>query len=183
MRVDAWFERRAERAVPADGPLTAVLGYVLFYVVVERATPAVVAVLTDALPDLPGSTVGLGLALFLWVVLALTVVDQATRQLAALGLLERDDPADWLWTRVGLERVPATWYLAALAVGGTLAAVTVDAALAAVPVLVRAAASLGSEPFPAADLAVLGVFAVAFDVASTALDRLVLGGVRATLAD
>src|SRR6056297_2245399 len=75
---------------PAYGPIDAVLGLVLFYVVVDRATPTVVDVFGEVLPDVSSSTVELGLAIFLWFVVAVTLIEQLRRQLIALAVLESD---------------------------------------------------------------------------------------------
>jgi hypothetical protein len=72
--------------LPAYGPIDGVLGFAVFYVFVERATPTVVDVFTAAVPGVAASTVGFGLAALLWFVLAVTLLDQLQRQLAAVGV-------------------------------------------------------------------------------------------------
>lgn len=47
---------------PAYGPIEASLGYLLFYVLVNRVTPAVVTVFSDTVLDLSPSFVRFGLA-------------------------------------------------------------------------------------------------------------------------
>ena len=91
--VESRTRSRERRPVPAYGPVDALLGYGLFYVVVERATPTVVAVVGDAVGD--AALVRLGLALALWFVLAVTLIDQLQRQLAALGVVSGDGSRRW----------------------------------------------------------------------------------------
>jgi hypothetical protein len=119
-------KRRDPRpAVPAYGPVEAFLGFVLFLLVVERATPVVVSVVTDALPEVSPSTVGFGLATFAWFALAATVADQATRKLAALGIGPRE--AKRLDRTAGILSEPrALGYLAAALLGGAVAVLTFE---------------------------------------------------------
>ena len=72
--------------VPAYGPVDALLTYAMFYVVIDRVTSTMQSTLSAAVPGLSPDTVGLGLAAFLWFVLVVTIIDQARRQLAAVGI-------------------------------------------------------------------------------------------------
>lgn len=167
------------RPVPAYGPVDAVLGFVLFYVIVDRATPTVVDVTTGILPDV--SLVGLGLAMALWFVLAVTVVDQARRQLAALGVVSHDDVTTR--SRAVPSETRALAYLVLVLVGGALAAWTFDRAVDTAVSLIRVVAALDAAAFVPADFFVMVAFFVSFGVATHALDGLVIGGIRAILAD
>ena len=159
---------------PADGPIEGALGYLLFYVLVARATPTVVDVVTDALPGVSASLVGTALAALLWFVLATTLLDHGRRQLAALGVVGSDA---WRRSRRLSGRAALT-HLAVVLVGGTAAWLTVDRALATAVALIPVVARLDARGFPVADVVVLVVFFVAFGVATHSLDRLVLGSVR-----
>ena len=162
---------------PAYGPIEGALGLVAFYLVIDRATPAVVAVLTDALEVGPGA-VRFGLAAFVWFVLAVTVLDHARRQLVALGVGGHAAVPGRLpnWAAA---LVPSTrGYLVLLVVGGTLAALTVEVALAAVDDVVRAVGTLEVAAFPMEEFALLVVFAVSYGLATQALDRLVIDWLR-----
>lgn len=172
---------RGARTFPAYGPVEAALGYALFYHVVTRATPTVVAVLSDV-AGLPPSLVGLGLAALLWFVLAVTATDQARRQLAALGVVEADRRPE-VWSRVvppGLS-TPAALLLVVLA--GAVAAWTLEAAVGTAVDAVRWVAALDVGAVVSVAVGRLVVFFVAFGVAAHALDRLLVDAVRAMLAD
>lgn len=176
-------DSRSEQSVPAYGPIDAALGYVLFYVVVGRATPTVVAVTTDAVPDVSPSLVELGLAAALWFVLAVTVLEQARRQLAALGIGTRNgDDFDLVARLLPAERRPLA-YLVALLVGGVVAAWTFDRGVETAVSTIRVVATLDAAAFVPADFAVMVVFFVSFSVATHALDRLSIDAVRAMLTD
>ncbi|NHN49243.1 hypothetical protein G9464_16830 [Halostella sp. JP-L12] len=85
---------------PAYGPIEASLGYLLFYVLVDRVTPAVVTVFSDTVLDLSPSFVRFGLATALWFILLVTAIDQTRRPLAALGVGTYDDYQLRVWSRV-----------------------------------------------------------------------------------
>ncbi|MDB9232669.1 hypothetical protein [Halorubrum ezzemoulense] len=112
---------------PPHGPVEACLGYLLFYILVIRVTPAVVAMSGDAALSLPSSFVRFGLAAALWFVLVVTAVDQA-RRLAALGVGTNDDPGLRVRSRVVPSSPRTTGYLLALIADTAVAMVTFDGA-------------------------------------------------------
>ncbi|TKX47956.1 hypothetical protein EXE41_03300 [Halorubrum sp. SD690R] len=112
---------------PAHGLVEACLGYLLFYILVIRVTPAVVATSGDAALSLPSSFVRFGLAAPLWFVLVVTAVDQA-RRLAALGVGTYDDPGLRVRSRVVPSSPRTTGCLLALIAGTAVAMVTFDGA-------------------------------------------------------
>ena len=178
---------RGERYVPAYGPVDAVLGYALFYVVVDRATPTVVDVLAGALPGVSPSLVGLGLAALLWFVLAVTAIEQVRRQLAALGVVD-GDATGWFARSGSRSRVVpseprALAYLVLLVVGGLVATWTFDRAVETVVSLIPAVAAADVGAFATGEVLVLVAFVLAFEAATWALDRLLVGGVRALLIE
>jgi hypothetical protein len=178
---------RDERYVPAYGPVDAVLGYALFYVVVDRATPTVVDVLAGALPGVSPSLVGLGLAALLWFVLAVTAIEQVRRQLAALGVVD-GDATGWFARSGSRSRVVpseprALAYLVLLVVGGLVATWTFDRAVETVVSLIPAVAAADVGAFATGEVLVLVAFVLAFEAATWALDRLLVGGVRALLIE
>lgn len=175
-------EGNDERRFPAFGPIEALLNFALFYVVVDRATPTVVAVLADVLPGVSPSAVGFGLAAFLWFVLVVTAVDQSRRQLVALGVVGGPTGSPTLWSLAVPAGASTVAYLALLVVGGALAAWTFDRAIATAVSMVRWIAALDVGAVVSVEFLVLVVFFVAFGLATYALDRLVIGGVRAVLA-
>ena len=166
---------------PAYGPVDAALGFALFYVIVDRATPTVVDVLTDVL-SVPPTLVGTGLAALLWFVLAVTVLDQARRQLAALGVGGYEGG----WPNRPKPGVPsrelALAYFGGLVVGGLLAWWTFAPAVETAVSLIRVVAALDVGAFDLLAFLVMVVFFVSYAVATRSLDRLVVGGVRAALA-
>jgi hypothetical protein len=93
-------EAAIHREFPAYGPIEAILGYVLFYVLVDRATPVVVETFSETVLDLSPSFLEFGLAMALWFVLGVTAIDQVRRQLAALGLVSYDEYQLRVWSRV-----------------------------------------------------------------------------------
>jgi len=163
---------------PAYGPLDGVLGYALFYVVVDRVTPAVVEVFSETVLDLSPSFVGFGLAAALWFVLAVTVVDQTRRQLAALGLVSYDEYQLRVWSRVTPASVRTAGYLVALAVGGTVATLTFERAIEALLGFIPVVATADVVAFDVVGVLTLVVFFVSYGVATHALDRLVIGAIR-----
>lgn len=167
---------------PAYGPVDAALGFALFYVIFDRVTPTVVTVLTDALPEVSGATVGLGLAMFIWFVFGVTLLDQISRQLAAFGLTRSGTRRSTGGPRTITERL-ATWYLALGLVGGLLAVWTFERAMDALVSTILIVSDQDVEAFVPEELVVLVVFFLAFAVATHAIDRLVVGGLRTALAE
>lgn len=163
---------------PAYGPIEASLGYLLFYVLVGRATPAVVTAFGDTVPGLSPSSVRFGLAAALWFVLAVTATDQLRRQLAALGVGSYDDDELRVWSRVAPSSLRTTGYLSALIVGTAVAAATFDRAVAALLSLIPVVAAVDVAAFDPVGLVVLVVFLLAYSGAAHSLDRLVIGAVR-----
>ena len=161
---------------PAYGPIEAVLGYVLFYVLVDRVTPAVVDAFVAVL-DVSASFVGFGLAAVLWFVFVLTVVDETRRQLAALGRVA-GQPRARVWSRVTPASLRTAGYLVGLIVGAGVAAATFERALATILSLIPVVATVDAAGVDPAGIVVLIVFFVAYSVATHSLDRLVIGAVR-----
>ena len=162
---------------PAYGPIDALLGYLLFYVLVDRATPTVVDVFTDVV-GLPAALVRLGLAALLWVVLLATGLDQARRQLGALGVVNYDGG----WLDRCEEGVPterqSLLYLVGLLLGGLVVSWTAGGAIETAVALIPAIAALDVGAFLGVEFLAMVVFFVAYSVATRSLDRLVVGGLR-----
>lgn len=166
---------RRTPVLPAYGPVDACLGYLVFYVFVDRATPTVVEVVTGALSGVPGSAVRVGLGFALWFVLAVTVIDQLRRQYEAYVAAQRDEAAGH----------PEPWLLAHLLLvlgPGAIAVLTFDGAVETGIRLIELVATLDVAAFPPVDVALMVVFFVAFGLSSWALDRLLIGGLRELLA-
>ena len=175
-------DSRGGRHVPAYGPVDAGLGYLLFYVVVDRATPTVVDVLGGA--GVTPSLVRLGLAAFLWFVLVVTALDQARRQLAALGVVGGADGTDGsVWSPALPSETQALAYVALLVLGGLVAAWTFEAAVGTVVSLVRVVATLDPGAIALGEVLVTVAFFVSFETAAYAADRLLVGGARTMLTE
>lgn len=161
--------------------MDAVLGCVLFYVVVDRAAPTVVDVVPSVLGVSP-SLVRLGLAASLWFVLVVTLLEQVRRQLTALGVLDGDLRGS-LWSPAVPSETRGLAYVVLLIVGGLLAAWTFESAVETAVSLIRVVATLDVGAFDLAEFGVMVVFFVSFEAATYALDRLLVGGFRTILAD
>ena len=169
--------------LPAYGPIDALLGYVVFYVFVDRATPTVVDVLTAAVPDMAASLIRLGLAGVLWFILAVTLIDQLRRQLAALGIGGRDDVSRAERSRVAPTELRFVGYLAVLLLGGIVAAWTFEPAIRAGINFIRIVGTLDVSAFVIVEFVLMIVFFIAFASATRALDRLIIGGIRKLLTE
>ncbi|MEF8914662.1 hypothetical protein [Natronomonas sp.] len=170
-----------DRQFPAYGPIEAVLGYLLFYVIVGRVTPAVVTV-SETVLDLSPSVIRLGLAAALWFVLAVTVIDQARRQLAALGFLTYEDLQLRVWSRVSPWSLRTAGYLLAFVAGTAVAAATFEAAVEALLSLIPVVATIDAGAFDVLAFSLMVVFFLAYSIAAHALDRLVIDGIRVLTA-
>lgn len=167
---------------PAYGPLEAAFGYVLFYVLVDRVTPAVVETFIAVLDASP-SAVGFGLAALLWFVLVVSAGSELWRQLAALGVVGAGDPPARLWSRVNPPALRTAGYLVALVGGAGVAAVTFERAVGTLLSLIPVVASATGGGVDAVGVVVLVVFFAAYGTATHSLDRLVVGTVRALTAE
>jgi hypothetical protein len=172
---------RKRGALPAYGPIDAAFGYVVFYVFVDRATPTIVDVFSDVLAVSP-SLVGLGLAAALWFILAVTLVDQVRRQLAALGIGTHPSVSKSRWVPDVPSEIRLVVYLALVSVGGTVSVLTFDRAIDAGISMIRVVATVDVSAIVPLDFVAMIVFFVAFGLATHALDRLLIGGVRALFA-
>lgn len=168
---------------PAYGPIEAGLGYLLFYVLVGRTTPAVVTVFSDTVLDLSPSFVRFGVATALWFVLVVTAIDQVRRQLAALGVGTYDDYRLRVWSHVTLPSLRTTGYLLALVAGTAVATITFDRAVEGLLSLIPVVATVDVVAFDLVELFVMVVFFLSYSAAAHSLDRLVIGGVRALTSE
>ncbi|GAB6862853.1 hypothetical protein ACFR97_16610 [Haloplanus litoreus] len=163
---------------PAYGPIEASLGYLLFYILVDRVTPTVVTVFSDTVLDLSPSFVRFGLATALWFMLVVIVIDQARRQLAALGVVTYDDFQLRIWSRVTPSSLRTVGYLVALVAGTAIVVITFDRAVEALLTLIPVVATVDVVAFDLVELFVMVVFFVVYSIAAHSLDRLVIGGIR-----
>jgi hypothetical protein len=154
-----------------------VLGYAVFSVFVDRATPAVVEAF-GGVAGLPPELVRFGLAAVPWFVLVVTVLDRGRRRLVALGVCSRRDVE-----RARRERRAPTEAAFLFSLAGVVAAWTFEAAVAAGVSLVRAAGTLDPSRVVSLELVAMVVRFVAFGGATRALDRQVAEGVRSLAAE
>lgn len=175
--------RRTERRFPAFGPVDAVLGFLLFYYVLDLATPTLVEVLSESGPTFEASVVRFGLAAFLWFVLIVTVLEQVRRQLASLGVGDDTDISRGLFGRATPTEAQTTVTLVLVLLFGLLAVWTFDTAMRTVPAAIRHVANLEFAALLSTEFLLMAVFFVSFSLASTFLDRLVVGGVRMLVSE
>lgn len=171
-----------ESPFPAYGPIEASLGYLLFYVLVDRATPVVVTVFSGTVLDLSPSFVRFGLAIALWFILVVTVTDQTRRQLAALGVGTYDDYRLRVWSRVTPLPLRTAGYLSAVIVCTAIAVITFDRAVEALLSLIPVVATVDVVVFDFIGVFVMVVFFLSYSVAAHSLDRVVIGGIRALMS-
>lgn len=168
---------------PPYGPVEAFLGYVLFYVIVARATPTIVTGAAEVFPEVAPAAVRFVLAAFLWFVLVVSTVDQLRRQLAALGIGSHDQVDPEPSTRTPPSEPLTLACLVGVVFGSIFLWATFEAGLAAVVTLVGAMVPIDVDALLAVDAVVLVVFFVSYGVVTWSLDRLVVGGLRWALAD
>lgn len=164
---------------PEYGPIEAALGYVLFYVLVDRLTPALVTVFSDSVLGLSPSFVRFGLATALWFVFLLTAVDQTRRQLAAIGVFTYDTYQLRVWSRVTPSSLRTAGYLVALVSGTAVASVTFPRAVEALRTVLLVIATVDPAAADVTEVFVILVFFIAYSIASHSLDVLVIDAVRA----
>lgn len=167
---------RGTGSFPAFGPVEAVLSYVLFYVLVDRVTPSVLAVAADV-AALPPSLVGLGLAGLLWLVLLVNLLEQTRRQLAALDGVEVREPTLGLQSALsGRDGTAAA--LALIVLGGVVAALSFEAAVDFLVALIRLGTATDFAALSPSGALLVVVFFVGYGVAARALDYLLVAAVR-----
>ncbi|WP_411968762.1 hypothetical protein [Haloferax sp. YSSS75] len=174
-------DRREGGLFPAYGPIDSLLSFVVFYVFVDRATPTVVEVFTD-IAGVSASAVEFATAAFLWFILVVTLVDIVRRQFAAVGMGSQNSVE-----QVTRQRgVPSTTrmlvYAAVVVVGGAVASLTFERAVDAGITMFRIVGTLDVTGFDVVSFVVMVLFFVSFGAATRALDRLVIGVVRAVVA-
>jgi hypothetical protein len=156
---------------------------VLFYVLVDRATPVVVETFSETVLDLSPSFLEFGLAMALWFVLGVTAIDQVRRQLAALGLVSYDEYQLRVWSRVTPSSLRTTGYLVALVVGGGVAVLTFQHTIETLVSPLPLFATVDPARFDIIGLLAMVAFFVAYGIATHSLHRLVIGAIHALSAD
>jgi hypothetical protein len=168
---------------PAFGPVDAVLSYALFFGIVDRVTPVVLEVVTETVLDLSASLVGLFLAALLWFVLAVTIIEQVRRQLAALGVIDSSPEEFRVWARLPAGRLQTGGYLLGFGFGAIIAWVTFEGAIEAIVSVIPAVATVDPSGVAVSKLFEMVVFFVAFSAGAHSLDRLVIGWVQTLLSE
>ena len=161
---------------PAYGAVEAVLSLAMFYVFVDYLTPTFVDGFATVL-DVAPSAIATWIAVFIWFIVAVTLVDHGRRQLAALGV--GSHPGNRPWPAWAARFEPSsTTYLALAMLGGGVAALTFDTALVAAESLSAMFFPLDPSAFAVVDLVVVIVFGVSWSVATQSVDRAVVQAVR-----
>jgi hypothetical protein len=167
---------------PAYGPIEAVVGVGLFYLIVDRVTPTLVAGLDGPLPDLVPEPLTTFMAFLLWVVLGATVTGVVLTQLRENPrefttpaecdeFLASNQPSAWEYSRNG----------AMALLGGAIALLTWNTfifVLRSITVVVVEPGGAVEATVAVTDVAVFVVFLVGFAACVRGLDRLVVGGLR-----
>ena len=166
---------------PAYGPIDSILSYVVFYIFVEQATPTIIEVFTTV-TGMPASAVGFGTAALLWFILVVTGIDIVRRQLAAVGIGTRDSIDQTDRQRGAPSTTRMLVYAGVVVVGGAIASVTFQTAVDVGITMIRILGTLDFATFDFVAFFVMILFFVTFGAATRALDRLVIGGVRAVIA-
>ncbi|WP_416841372.1 hypothetical protein [Haloferax sp. DFSO52] len=172
---------RTDVVFPAYGPIDSVLSFVVFYIFVTRATPTIVDVFSS-ITGLSPSAIGFGLAGFLWFILVVTLLDVVRRQFAAAGFGSRQSTEEQTRQAGVPSASRAVFYLVVVLVGGVVAVWSFEPAVAAGIGLIRMVGTLDTGAFDIVGFLVMILFFVSFGAATRALDRLVIGGVRAVLS-
>ncbi|KTG13638.1 hypothetical protein AUR66_19335 [Haloferax profundi] len=111
---------------PAYGPVDSLLSFAMFYVFVDRATPTIVDVLTDAIPSVSPSGVGFAIAALLWFIFVVTLVDMARHQYEALASRPSGESDQNFYGRSMPDTTLFVVYAAVVVVGGVVAAWTFE---------------------------------------------------------
>ncbi|MFB6071068.1 MAG: hypothetical protein ABEJ76_08590 [Halanaeroarchaeum sp.] len=187
MSVDA--DRPVTLVYPAFGPIDALLGFALFYFVVGTVTVVLTQTLASVRPSMVPEPVGTWAAIALWVVFALTVVAQGVAQwesnprrfdsaAARTRFLERGRPDERRYRWWGI------WVL----IGGVVAYWTFPPFVETLAQLTRIVAGLAVDPGPTRPVRFLDLlgfvgFFLGYALMTRGIDRLVVGSLRALLAD
>lgn len=174
---------------PAFGPVDALLGYAFFYFVVGLGTAVALDALAPVAPEMVPEPLGTWAAILLWVVLGLVVLGQTAEQVRTnprrfeseadrAAFLTRHRPSErrYLWW--------ASWVL----VGGTVAYLFFPGFVESFARFVRFfvaafAGAIGPRSLRLGDAVNLVGFSLGFAALTRGLDHLVVGSLRALLAD
>jgi len=175
--------RRFAIYYPEYGILEAIVGYALFYTVVDFATPILVASLAADFPEYVPGAVQTWAAAALWIILGLTILGQLQAQASAnprvfgtreelIHFLRDERPTGWKY------RLNVTLAL----VGGVVVWGLWSAFWNALEELLLAMPDLDAVTVLAPEtIGTIAVFAVAFAALGRGIDRLVTGVAREAL--
>ncbi|ACV10311.1 hypothetical protein Huta_0122 [Halorhabdus utahensis DSM 12940] len=170
---------------PQYGPVEALVGVGVFYVIVDRMTPVLVEALEGAVPTLVPDPFTTLVAMFLWAIALLTLGSQVYAQLRPNPLtfesradreayLDRKRPTDSEYTI----------NLVLLILGATIALLAWNGAIGFLEDVIPVVVELDGE-MPAAmtieNALVFAAFFVGLAAYTRGLDRLVIGGMRESL--
>jgi hypothetical protein len=118
-----------------------------------------------------------------WFAFAVTFLDQLRRQFAALGVVTGPKTPASRWARLLPEETRLLLTVAVVLLGSVVAVWTASLALQTVDTMVHVVVTLDVGLVTLDAVVTMLVFFVAFGVAATALDRLVIDGLRTMLGE
>lgn len=174
---------------PAFGPVDALLGYAFFYFVVGLGTAVAFDALAPVAPEMVPEPLGTWAAIVLWVMLGLIVLGQTAEQVREnpRRFESEADRAAFLDRHRPTER-RYLWWAAWVLVGGAVAYLLFPGFVESFARFVRffvamLAGAVGPRSLGVGDLLNLVGFSLGFAALTRGLDHLVVGSLRALLAD
>ena len=169
--------------VPEYGPVEALLGFGLFYVVVTIVHDALRTDLLAVAPEWVPEPLGFAAAAALWFVGAVILLSEAARQVAANPRWYRTAPER---RRAARRLAPTRGFTVLYALVGLLGTVFAVAGVPAIePTFRGIAAAVVTRTIPTIDATLLAqflVFWLGWSLATRAVDRLSIGALRAVVA-
>lgn len=167
---------------PGYGPIAGIIGYVVFFLVIDAIKPAIVTTVTDLFTSVSPSQVGTMLAVFLWFIFGLTVFGITHDQL-------RKNPYEFtnryeLQVFIEEHRLPLLGYVlyTTLAVLGGIISLALWPSFIEVfsefVLILSGEVSGVADTVTARDALTFVGFFLAFGAFSHGIDRLIIGGIR-----
>lgn len=178
---------RATYFVPAYGPIEAVIGYVLFYVLVDIGTPVAMEAFAATGIGVDPSVIGNAGAIALWVILGLTVFGQTAEQIRGnpRRFSDREAAGTYLSAMAPTGARIRTWvvlFVVGAAITGFGLQIFLESFEALLEWSIVAVGSANPRPVPLRLVGWFVGYSIGFSLFSRYIDRLVLGLYRWRLA-